>query len=70
MRRGFNALRGAEAGAGLECTQGGPVYFGHLFVFRGRRGDMLKIIWWHAGSHSTKSERDRKVFQMFLVPVS
>jgi len=21
-------------------------YSGHLFVFRGRRGDLLKIIWW------------------------
>ncbi len=23
-------------------------YSGHLFVFRGRRGDLLKIIWWDA----------------------
>lgn len=21
-------------------------YSGHLFVFRGRRGDLIKVIWW------------------------
>jgi len=21
-------------------------YCGHLFVFRGRRGDLIKVIWW------------------------
>jgi transposase len=41
MRRGFNT-RAAQAEKVLEldpCS-------GHLFVFRGRRGDLLKIIWW------------------------
>ena len=41
MRRGFNTLA-AQAEKTLEQDP----YSGHLFVFRGRRGDLLKIIWW------------------------
>lgn len=41
MRRGFNTLA-ALAEKVLELDP----YSGHLFVFRGRRGDLLKIIWW------------------------
>jgi transposase len=41
MRRGFNTLT-AQAEKVLELDP----YSGHLFVFRGRRGDLLKIIWW------------------------
>ncbi|MFP7675826.1 IS66 family insertion sequence element accessory protein TnpB [Marivita sp. S0852] len=41
MRRGFNTLA-AHAEKVLELDP----YSGHLFVFRGRRGDLLKIIWW------------------------
>ena len=41
MRRGFNTLA-AQAAASLSEN----LYSGHLFVFRGRRGDLLKIIWW------------------------
>ena len=41
MRRGFNTLA-AQAEASLSEDP----YSGHLFVFRGRRGDLLKIIWW------------------------
>lgn len=41
MRRGFNTLA-AQAEKVLELDP----YSGHLFVFRGRRGDLLKIIWW------------------------
>ena len=40
MRRGFNTLA-AQAEKVLEEDP----YSGHLFVFRGRRGDLLKIIW-------------------------
>jgi transposase len=43
MRRGFNTLA-AQAEKVLELDP----YSGHLFVFRGRRGDLLKIIWWDA----------------------
>ena len=32
--------------AQAEKTLALDPYSGHLFVFRGRRGDLLKIIWW------------------------
>lgn len=41
MRRGFNTLA-----AQAEQTLAADPFSGHLFVFRGRRGDLLKIIWW------------------------
>ena len=41
MRRGFNTLA-----AQAEQVLAEDPYSGHLFVFRGRRGDLLKIIWW------------------------
>jgi transposase len=41
MRRGFNTLAAQAAQVLAEDP-----YCGHLFVFRGRRGDLLKIIWW------------------------
>jgi len=41
MRRSFDGLaRLAE-----EVAQGDP-FSGHLFVFRNRRGDRIKILWW------------------------
>jgi len=39
MRRGFNTLA-----AQTEKELAEDPYSGHLFVFRGRRGDLLKII--------------------------
>jgi transposase len=41
MRCGFNGLTGKVQTA----IQQNP-YNGHLFVFRGRRGDLLKVLWW------------------------
>lgn len=41
MRRGFNTLA-----AQAETVLKQDPFSGHLFVFRGRRGDLLKIIWW------------------------
>ena len=41
MRRGFHTLA-----AQAEKVLKEDPYSGHLFVFRGRRGDLLKIIWW------------------------
>ena len=41
MRKGFNSLS-----AYAERILAEDPYSGHLFVFRGRRGDLLKIIWW------------------------
>jgi transposase len=41
MRRGFNTLA-----AQAEQVLAEDPYSGHMFVFRGRQGDLLKIIWW------------------------
>jgi transposase len=41
MRKGFVGLS-AQAEKVLRADP----YCGHLFVFRGRRGDLLKMIWW------------------------
>ena len=40
MRKGFAALA-AQAEAVLRQEP----FTGHLFVFRGRRGDLIKVIW-------------------------
>ncbi len=41
LRRGFDGL------AALVQTQlAADPFSGHLFVFRGRRGDLLKVLWW------------------------
>ena len=46
MRRGFNGLA-----AQTEQVLAGDPYSGHLFLFRGRRGDQIKVISlsWFAG---------------------
>lgn len=41
MRKGFDGL----ARQVQETLQDDP-FSGHLFVFRGRRGDLLKVLWW------------------------
>lgn len=52
MRRGFNTLA-VQAEKVMELDP----YFGHLFVFRGRRGDLLKIIWWDSQGACLFSKR-------------
>ncbi|MBL4811460.1 MAG: IS66 family insertion sequence element accessory protein TnpB [Rhodobacteraceae bacterium] len=52
MRRGFNTL----AAQAEKVLAEGP-YSGHLFVFRGRRGDLLKIICWDSQGASLFSKR-------------
>src|SRR5262249_48930924 len=41
LRRGFTGLR-AGAQTGLEQDP----YCGHVFVFGGRRGVLIKLLWW------------------------
>ena len=60
MRRGFNTLA-----AQAEKTLAADPFSGHLFVFRGRRGDLLKIIWWDSQGaclFSKRLERGRFVW--------
>jgi transposase len=41
MRKGFDSLA-AQAQTGL----GQDPFSGHVFCFRGRRGDLVKLLWW------------------------
>lgn len=52
MRRGFNTLA-----AQAEQTLAQDPFSGHLFVFRGRRGDLLNIIWWDSQGACLFSKR-------------
>jgi len=60
MRKGFAGLS-----ALAEKVLNQDPYSGHLFVFRGRRGDLIKIIWWDgqgACLFSKRLERGRFVW--------
>ena len=60
MRKGFASL----AALAETVLQRDP-YSGHLFVFRGRRGDLIKVIWWDgqgACLFSKRLERGRFVW--------
>ena len=41
MRRGFDGL----AAIVQEQLAANP-FSGHVFIFRGRRGDLVKLLWW------------------------
>jgi transposase len=41
MRKGFTGL-----GALVQNALASNPFCGHLFVFRGRRGDLVKMLWW------------------------
>jgi transposase len=41
MRRGFDGLA-----ALVQAQLNADPFCGHLFVFRGRRGDLIKVLWW------------------------
>jgi transposase len=41
LRRGFTDL---SAVAQMKLEQ--DPFCGHIFVFRGRRGDLIEILWW------------------------
>ena len=60
LRKGFAGLS-ALAQSVLRLDP----YSGHLFVFRGRRGDLIKVIWWvghGACLFSKRLERGRFVW--------
>jgi transposase len=41
LRRGFDGLA-----AQAQATMSADPFSGHLFVFRGRRGDLIKMLWY------------------------
>jgi transposase len=55
MRRGFATLA-----AQAETVLKEDSYAGHLFVFRGRRGDLVKVIWWDGQGACLFSKRLEK----------
>jgi transposase len=60
MRKGFNGL----SNLAQDALEQDP-FSGDLFVFRGRRGDLVKIIWWDgqgACLFSKRLERGRFVW--------
>ena len=60
MRKGFVGLSSLAE----QVLRQDP-YCGHLFVFRGRRGDLVKVIWWDgqgACLFSKRLERGRFVW--------
>ena len=41
MRKGFDGLAML-----VQATLERDPFSGHVFVFRGRRGDLIKMLWW------------------------
>jgi transposase len=41
MRRGMHGLA-----ALIQTSLASDVYAGQVYVFRGRRGDLIKVLWW------------------------
>ncbi len=41
LRRGFTGLSGM-----VQTVLEQDPFGGHVFVFRGRRGDLIKVLWW------------------------
>ena len=55
MRKGFATL----AAQAEQTAQANP-FSGHMFVFRGRQGDLIKIIWWDGQGACLFSKRLEK----------
>lgn len=55
MRKQFNGL----SAMAQEVLKEDP-FSGHLFVFRGRRGDLLKVVWWDGQGACLFSKRLEK----------
>ena len=60
MRRGMDSLA-----ALVQVALAENVFAGHLFIFRGRRGDLLKLLWWSGDGmnlYAKRLERGRFVW--------
>jgi transposase len=60
MRKGFDGLSMLVQGA----LRRDP-FSGHVFVFRGRRGDLIKVLWWSGDGlclYAKRLERGRFVW--------
>lgn len=52
MRAGMNGLA-----VKVQAALAEDPFSGHVFVFRGRRGDMLKVLWWSGDGLCLLSKR-------------
>jgi transposase len=60
MRRGFDGLS-----AQVQTVLNEQPFSGHVFVFRGRRGDIVKLLWWDGDGlclFSKRLERGRFIW--------
>ncbi len=60
MRRGMDSLA-----ALVQMALEENVFAGHLFIFRGRRGDLVKLLWWSGDGmnlYAKRLERGRFVW--------
>jgi transposase len=60
LRRGFTGLSGM-----VQTKLEQDPFSGHVFVFRGRRGDLIKLLWWDQDGlclFAKKLERGRFVW--------
>ena len=60
MRRGMDSLA-----AQVQTTLEQNPFSGHVFVFRGRRGDLVKLLWWSGDGlnlYAKRLERGRFVW--------
>ena len=60
MRRGFDGLS-----AKVQTVLNEQPFSGHVFVFRGRRGDIVKLLWWDGDGlclFSKRLERGRFIW--------
>jgi transposase len=52
MRRGMDSLA-----ALVQSTLDRDLFAGHVFVFRGRRGDLVKVLWWSGDGMNLYAKR-------------
>lgn len=52
MRRGMDGLA-----ALVQSALGRDPFSGHIFLFRGRRGDLIKILWWSGDGMNLYAKR-------------
>jgi len=60
MRKGFDGLAMV-----VQATLRRDPFGGHVFVFRGRRGDLIKVLWWSGDGlclYAKRLERGRFVW--------
>jgi transposase len=63
IRKGFEGLTALVQSQLTQST--GSAFSGHVFVFRGRRGDKIKLLWWSGDGlclFAKRLERDRFVW--------